>query len=76
MAKETLEQLKFINSQDTDVIASSYDLQKRLAEQTMETLLRDATENKDQKFVDDLTKKFAPFKATPTENSLFQPQGQ
>jgi hypothetical protein len=76
LAKETLEQLKFINSQDPDVIASSYDLQKRLAEQTIETLLRDAKENKDQKFVDDLTKKFAPFKAAPTENSLFQPQGQ
>ncbi|MDX2068000.1 MAG: DUF2723 domain-containing protein [Haliscomenobacter sp.] len=77
LAKETLEQLRFINSQDPDVITSSYDLQKRLAEQTIETLLRDAKENKDQKFVDDLTKKFAPFKAAPTENSLFQqPQGQ
>jgi hypothetical protein len=79
LARETLAQLKFISSQEPEVIASSYDLQKRLAEQTMETLLRDATENKDDKFVAELTKQYKPFRPAPTENSLFQtspPQGQ
>jgi hypothetical protein len=73
LAKETFETLKFINSQEPDVIASSYDLQKRLAEQTFSTLIQAAKDNKDDKFAAELENKFAPFQPKPTENSMFPP---
>jgi hypothetical protein len=75
LAKQTAEYLKFLQDQTPDVIQSSYQNQKELNMRTMEFLLRDAAQFKDEKFLAELNKMFKPYKTTGVENmpQQFQP---
>jgi Protein of unknown function (DUF2723) len=68
LAKETAQYLKFLQDQDPDVIQTSYQTQKELNTRTMEFLLRDAAQYKDEKFLAELNKMFKPYRTTGVEN--------
>jgi hypothetical protein len=68
LAKETAQYLKFLQDQDPDVIQTSYQTQKELNTRTMDFLLRDAAQYKDEKFLAELNKMFKPYRTTGVEN--------
>ena len=73
LADRLVDQLRFFNSIDVGVLESSFETDYLLAMRTKDDLIRDAQQNNDTEFLNELQAKFQPFNIESPEN--FAPPG-
>ena len=68
LANEVADHLRFYNSIDPAVLESSFETDYLLAMRTKDDLIRDASQNHDTEFVQELQALFQPYQLQGTEN--------
>ena len=68
LADQIADQLRFYNSIDADVLESSFQTEYLLAMRTKDDLIRDAKQNNDTEFLNELEAKFQPYQVQGPEN--------
>ncbi|MCB0566176.1 MAG: DUF2723 domain-containing protein [Phaeodactylibacter sp.] len=68
LADQIADQLRFYNSIDADVLSSSFETEYLLAMRTKDDLIRDARQNNDTEFLNELEAKFQPYQVEGPEN--------
>ena len=68
LANRLANHLRFYNSIDVDVLESSFETDYLLAMRTKDDLIRDARQNNDTEFLNELEAKFQPYQVEGPEN--------
>ncbi len=70
LAKESVETMNFLRTLKPETVTASYQMQERLASQSIQSILQEAKDSKNAAFLAEMEKLLKPYQTMPTENML------